>query len=375
MKVRALVEPHLGTNDAQYYWRVDKPFEYLRKYGIDADVLSIDNEEFPSDTNIVIIPKLRVKDVSSRNDFQNILNVFRECGTKIVYDVDDDMWSPASIGYRTKLSIQNTEYENDPLAVKRVLDIISAQCENDIWTIQQCDAVTVANKQLKDYLEQSVFNELNIPVFIVPNAIDVSAFENSLLIDKDFRQPNYTLIGWAGGLRVQKDVENMLSAWNIIAENNSTVQFWISGWLPDLSKYENLVIDQNVVHLPWESVETYGNNMQVDIGCVCVEDSDFARRKSTQKAWEFALANAMVIGSKNLYDVEPIPICETVEDWVKTLKWYIVNYEDRERVRDSYKQHVKNQYDMQFNWLYWADAYSKIINTVKIRKDVGVSSV
>lgn len=353
MKIRVLLGDE--RNDAVYHWRVKKPFEHLRRYGIDADVVEI-GREIPSDTDIVVLPKMYVEE-ADRPEAEKLFRELRENGALIVYDADDDMWSEYFTSYMSQLTYgSQAVYKKQRLLVELINEYESIRIDN-LWTVHQCDAITVSNRELADYVGELTKK----PTYFIENAIDVKDFERSL---KPKQSTEFVTVGWAGGSRPQSDLHNMLAAWNVIAATNDNVKFVIGGWLPNLEPYENLTV-HNLILIPWTSVEDYASSMQVDIGCVCVDDSVFSRRKTPIKAWEFALCDAMVVGSKTLYGDQPIVTCESVQDWINTLQFYVTNPELRAEMSKMYTKHVKAQHDLASNWVYWADAYQKILNTVK----------
>ena len=255
-----------------------------------------------------------------------------------------------------KLASQDIEIKGTSLFVS-LLDENERRRQATIAVMNACDAVTVST----DVLATTVRQYTTKPVIVVRNAIDVVGFQRSLRTQNELRHPYYKTVGWAGGKRSIEDLAPMLGAWNKLALESEDIKFIIAGWLPDLSKYPSLT-PTNFIHIPWASIEDYGNGMQVDIGCVSVSNNDFAKCKSPIKAWEFALAGAMVIGSKVLYGDEPILYAVTEEDWYNGIKYYLHFPVQRYAMQVTYERFVKGQYDIEYNWVYWMDAYQKVLN-------------
>ena len=342
MKIRAVV-PKEEQTTAKFHWRIMNPYKHLAYNCIDAK--AIDESEIEEDEDILVLPKMGIAE-EDRDHARTWFERIKSQGTTLVYDADDDMFSEAYVSYMTQLSW--TPDKGQPILLTLIRELESLR-EKNIWTMRQCDAVTVST----EYLAHIVQKYTDKPVYVVPNQIDIEAFQNQKWnIERD----NIT-IGWSGGSRPIAELHNMLSAWNIIAQRHDNLRFIIGGWLPKiLGVYPNL----NIEHRIWSSIDNYAHTMEVDIGCVSASDHEFAKSKSTIKAWEFATAGALVIGSKALYDQEPIAVCETVDDWVRVLEFYIKNIDAREAFADSYTRHVKCYHDLKYNWLYWMDAYSKI---------------
>ena len=344
---------------AQYFWRVDKPVEFMRRYGVglDVDILSPDRD-VDDDTNIVVLPKMRVLK-ENREEVKKLFDSMKEAGIRLIYDADDDMFSESFVAYNTKLNTKKGMLE--PGQVAEVIRILEARRADNVWTLQQCDAATVSTQPLADYVQLLMPDK---PVIVVKNAIDVDFMIENTDFDLAFRSADYKTVGWAGGLRLDSDIAPMLEAWEKISiVYGQDVKFCIAGWQPNLEKYQN--VRKNLITAGWSDPGNYFNNMQVDIGCVCVTDTLFNNRKSTIKAWEFSIMNAMVVGSQALYGNEVLLAANSVDDWFLILKYYLEFDEDRVRMAELYNKHVRGQYDIQYNWLYWPDAYQKILAMTK----------
>lgn len=342
------------NDQTKYFWRVDKPFYHLNRYGFDTKKLVL-GEDIDLDTKIVILPKLYVPNYG-KDEALKYFNMLKRMGMLLVYDADDDMWSPAFTQYMIQMQWSQDKGKK---MLNALINELEMRRENAMWVLQQCDAVTVSTPTLANYLRQYTRK----PVYVVRNAIDVDWYTSTLDQNKEIRHPFYVTVGWAGGARPQSDLVSMLEAWEKIAQTINNVKFVISGWLPDLTEYPT--VQSRLIKQEWASIEEYANNMQVDIGCVCVGDSDFSRAKSTIKAWEFALSGALVIGSRNVYEEEPIIVCDTVQDWYDALETYIIDAFGRADLSKTYARHVRANNDLKHNWVYWADAYQKIENASK----------
>jgi hypothetical protein len=357
LKIRALLQRGPNDDSAKYFWRVESPFNQLRKYGIDARSIDLD-DNIDEDVDILVLPKMWIP-IDAREAALNLFARIRESGTIIVYDADDDIWSE---GYPQHV-IQTYWNEEKGLELfDQLVNVASELRANSIWTASQCDAITVSTHNLADYVR----SQFDTPVYVIPNAIDVERFQSTYRKREELEDESETVtIGWAGGARPQHDLEPMLAAWNILAAR-ADVQFVIAGWLPKLDSCQAAI--SKMIYHGWTDVDSYQSNMLVDIGCVSVRDTEFNARKSTIKAWEFAATGAFVVGSKALYGTEPIPYCEDTRDWVKTLEYYIEHAAARREYARQYRRHVMNQYDIRYNWVYWMDAYEKITHVVSTKR-------
>lgn len=360
MKIRAILAKTESYNDAQYYWRVQKPFEFLRKYKIDADTISLD-QLIDDDVDILVIPKLCVPK-QSRPTIAEMFQKVRANGTRVVFDADDDMWSESYVQYIVQMSI-GSRSDLDSQHVLRIIKEVESKRDDNLWMLRQCDAVTVSTKPLADYVK----NICNIPVFVVENAIDVEGFISKLDKDNELRHPHYRTVGWAGGSRPIAELSTMFDGWQRLAQTRDDIKFVISGWQPNLDRWPK--VKASLLPVDWVSVSNYMDNMQVDVGCVSVGSGLFSSRKSVIKAWEFALAGAVVVGSSDLYKREPILVCDNADDWVKMINFALLSGMDG----SIYRKYVEAQYDLEYNWLYWADAYQKIMSVVNVHERRAIS--
>lgn len=348
MKIRALVDADKGPET--YYWRINSPFKYLRMYGHDVQTINHLNK-VDKDTNILILPKVYCRE-ENKPEVVYWLTLIKANGTKVVYDADDDMWSESFVSYMIKLMYSADKGIN---LLHKLIDQLEERRKNHLWILGYCDAITVSTEPLREYVSTIT----DTPVYLVRNAIDITAFRKGLkprIID------DFVTIGWAGGSRPIADIENMLLAWDIIAATRPEAKFQIAGWCPDLESFN--IFPERLTKIAWQPIEQYSSGMQVDIGCVSVGSDPFSQRKSLNKAWEFSQAEAMVIGSTSLYGTEPIVYCESVNDWVQTLNYFISHRHDIRSAQTLYTNYVQLNYDMKYNWMHWLSTYERIINAV-----------
>lgn len=362
MKVRALIDKSQGQS--VYWWRVLKPFEFMKKYSIDVDTLDL-GEEVDEDTDILVLPKLHVKP-DRQQEVEEYFNGIRSNGTLLVYDTDDDLWSPSYVQHLLQINNWSTSEE-----INAHITLIGKQIESTYWVMEQCDAITVSTQALVDLLRRKGVEK---PIYVVKNAIDVQQFTANLQLVHGFRHPHFKTVGWAGGIRPVSELQPMLQAWHILARSHDDLRFVITGWYPPVID-EMSELKAKLIRVDWTDLENYGNGMQVDIGCCSTSASDFAQCKSTIKAWEFALADALPVCYGPAYKGTPFLLAESVEDWVNIIRYYANHLEHREMMLEQAKKEVKLYHDLAFEWLYWPDTYSKIINTLSKREDLETETV
>lgn len=343
-------------------WRVSNPFEYINGYdGIKATFEYVFvGMPIPKDVNIFVLPRIIITK-EQRKGFLKWQDRCRQRNPdmKWVYETDDDIFSESFVQQCSKIFLKD---DMDVRMKIAGLDELEARRHNALWTMQQCDAVTVSAKSLGVYVKSLVPDK---EVYVVPNAIDDKKFVSGL--DKIRRRPssNVITVGWAGGRRNFSDIELMVEGWKKVAkEHRDKVQFVVAGWIPEQIE-KDPDISRNLRTQSWLPTNKYAKGLQVDIGCVSVDGSPFSIRKSVIKAWEFSLAGAAVIGSDNLYSEEPIILLARDEkDWYQTITYFIEDTHARESLGQAYRTHVNLHHLLKHEFHVWIDAYRRILGAV-----------
>ena len=272
----------------------------------------------------------------------------RRNGKFTVYDADDDIFTSQETHRRVDLNwTEGKSFEQ-----------LEGERYQRIWAMQQCDGVTVTTQRLATIVRSYTSK----PVIVVPNSIDIPWFRGIVQATKR-TIPGLT-IGWAGGRRHDRDVEDMAIAWGRIAKRYPEVRFVVQGWQPAVIR-EHVPADR-LVQLPWMRAETYPSGIaQVDIGCCAVAPTPFNRAKSPIKAMEYAVAGAAVVASPTLYsglveDGVSGLICETVDDWTRALGRLINSPAERSMMHRRLLRTVEKRHALATNLWRWPAAWATI---------------
>lgn len=272
----------------------------------------------------------------------------RHSGKLAVYEADDDVFTRAETDRRVELAW--TEGKS--------VEQLEAERFERIWTMQQCNGVTVSTQRLATIVRSYT----NKPVIVVPNAIDLVWFQR--IVRTTPRQIPGLTIGWAGGRRHDRDVEVMAQAWGRIARRYPQVTFVVQGWQPPVIAEH--VPDDRLVTLPWLPLEVYPQGLaQIDIGCCAVADTPFNRPKSNIKAMEYAAAGAAVVASPTLYSgiVEQGMsgfIAETANEWESALATLIDRPSLRHLMQGRLLKTVERRHSLARNLHRWPQAWANI---------------
>jgi glycosyltransferase involved in cell wall biosynthesis len=279
----------------------------------------------------------------------------RAAGKLVVYDADDDIFTAAETRRRVELNW------TDGKSFER----LESERWERIWAMQQCDGVTVSTQRLATIVRSFTSK----PVVVVPNAIDLPWFRGIIQATK--RQLPGLTIGWAGGRRHDRDVEDMATAWGRVASKYPAVTFVVQGHQPEVIT-EHVHIDR-LVKLPWMPLESYPAGLaQIDIGCCAVADTPFNRPKSNIKAMEYAAAGAAVVASPTLYGslIEQGVsgyLVEGADEWEDGLSLLIERPALRAMMRTRLLKRIEKRHTLAGNLHRWPAAWATIAESARAR--------
>jgi hypothetical protein len=195
----------VGDRSGPSLWRVFQPFKALQESGYPA---------FWDFTDAALIGKIaplcdgyvlpRISwNPGNRRLAEAWFASIRNAGKFVVFDSDDDLFT-STITHR---ALATGMHEG------KTFEELEAERFERIWAMQQSDGVTVSTPRLATVVRSYT----NTPVIVVPNAIDVPWFRRVLAGAE--RQTAALTVGWAGGRRLERDVEPMAAAWGRLAES------------------------------------------------------------------------------------------------------------------------------------------------------------
>jgi glycosyltransferase involved in cell wall biosynthesis len=284
----------------------------------------------------------------------------RAAGKLVVYDADDDIFTAVETHRRVELNWTDG----------KSFEQLESERWERIWAMQQCDGVTVSTQRLATIVRSFTSK----PVIVVPNAIDLPWFRKIVSATK--RQVPGLTIGWAGGRRHDRDVEDMATAWGRVASTNPAVTFVVQGWYPPVIE-QHVGIDR-LVKLPWMPLETYPSGLaQIDIGCCAVADTPFNRPKSNIKAMEYAAAVAAVVASPTLYGslIEQGVsgyLVEGADEWEDALSQMIERPALRAMMRNRLLKRIEKRHTLAGNLWRWPAAWATIAEHARTGRLVAV---
>jgi glycosyltransferase involved in cell wall biosynthesis len=272
-------------------------------------------------------------------------NSLHNAGISVIYEIDDDLFSE--------------DFEERLVTTKGYTAKKARARRGDIMdTVRQCDGMTVSSQRLATMARQYV----DMPIRVVPNYIDLRWFKRVQKAGQRDQNLTGLTIGWAGGARPDEDVEQMATAWGILAEKYPKVTFVIMGYFPEVF-YK---------HVPEERIAT-------------IENTTFNRAKTYIKAMEYAASGAAVVASPTVYGQliehgKDGYIAESVEDWVEYLSALIESYRHRHDMSKALLAKVRKYHSLEGQAWRWVHAWTELVEEhrrkqTKILLPVGVSLV
>jgi len=344
-------------------WRVWWPFAELRNRGFVADSFHKDQAEAilplvaAGRYDCVVTPRIvwPVDGIGTK-----WIKAVHNAGLAWVYEVDDDVFSEHIVPRQSALFESEREKGFEQLEWERT---------ERIRMLSVCDGVTVTSPRLKTVITN---HNPDVPVYVVPNAIDVKWFR--LVMRGIGRVPELEgklVIGWAGGTRLPADIAPLVKAWPIIAERYPDVMFALQGHLePALV---DCVPKERRVTMPWLPLDEYPRALiNFDIGCCPVAPTSFNHSKSCIKWYEMTLAGMPTVVSPTLYGREVTDgvdalVADSPEEWVTQLSRLIESYELREKINREARMNVVTNHSLEANWWRWPEAWADAVDRFRSR--------
>lgn len=343
-------------------WRVLQPTTALRKAGYpaffefkDAPLVGL----FAAQADAILLSRMEWPP-SHRRVAEAWFAESRARGRLTIYDADDDIFTSAETHRRIELD----------WADGQSFEQLEARRFERIWAMQQCDGVTVSTQRLATIVRSFTTR----PVIVVPNAIDLQWFRGVVRATR--RDIPGLTIGWAGGRRHDRDVDQMAEAWGWIARAYPEVRFVVQGHQPPVI-LEHVPFDR-IARLPWMSLEDYPRGLaQIDIGCCAVADTPFNRPKSTIKAMEYAAAGAAVVASPTLYaglvdHGSSGFVAESVGEWQDALGVLVEQHATRKMMAKRLLKTIERRHALASNLWRWPSAWQTIAEKAQTGRLVAV---
>jgi glycosyltransferase involved in cell wall biosynthesis len=275
-----------------------------------------------------------------------VLKTLKEAGKKIVYEIDDDLFS--------------VEPSNPAHAV----------CGRDDvrHSVRSCldlaDLVIVTTKELADAL--SVTHK----AVVYPNSVDPCMF--SVLRDPPARAPR---LFWAGSNTHDDDFRTVLLPLISLMRKHSKLELVVLGGLP---KTLQQVLDEEDEQLccristqafmrPELYLKALSGGVNADIGLIPLKDTIFNRSKSSVKALEYTIAGLPVVAANVVpYNLvytheKDALLCSNKKQWTDAIESLLESPEKRRRLVTAARELACEHFNIKNNAATLAAALSKLI--------------
>lgn len=240
-----------------------------------------------------------------------------------------------------------------------------------------CDALTVSTVPLKKKLQAHIkaTQNVDIPIFVVPNCNDIADWNYKKVEEKG------VVIGYAGGLSHNDDLDMVLPAIKTIMEKYPDVRFQMMGQM-DIAKAKkifgkwkqslrNRILLMNATKTQPE-YPAYLAEQPWNIGIAPLIPSPFNESKSHIKWMEYSSYKIPVVASrvypyyKDIFGVPTIEheetglLCDTTEDWINNLSRLIESEDLRKKLgENAYNAVIKN-------WQYkdWKNRIIEVVDAI-----------
>lgn len=254
-------------------------------------------------------------------------------GVKLIYECDDDMFTVPK---------WNSAY--NVLGKKSIK-------ENVKTFVSKCDAVFTTTEQLA-----KVYGQYCEKVYVLPNSLDFNVFSPSP------RNSKKKVVLWAGSDTHKKDVEILRPAMQrLVRDEDVFVKFWkMDVGIPEIHQ------------VPFVPLEAYYSMLaQVDavIGLSPLVYVPFNKSKSNIKFLEYTAQGMATIASNfgpyadTIEDGETGILIDNNRDWYDKIRFLLENDDERNRLAENALKLVKEEYDIQKNYILWKNAIDEVMQS------------
>lgn len=321
------------TYSGSRYWRLEDPFYFLRKMGVDAQIYEEGiNEQIAKEADIFVL-----QGCVDRDGIALLYEMQQTKGKKIVVDTDDFPWlnadNPHLIEHKIALA---------PEVIQRTMEI--------------ADLVTTTTNHLAEKLRK-----INDHVAVLPNYLNLGRWDLQKL-----KNTSKTIrIGWAGSITHMNDLRLLVNPLKRICAEFPQVQLISVGDLRTKQLFEGLPIEV-MTGVEFEAWPQRLHGLRLDIGLSPLLPNEFNKCKSNIKWLEYSIAGIPGVYSPTVYQnrhFEPKfgQIATTEDQWYNAIKNYIISPALREDVSEGCHRLMRVNYNLAKHAFKWKEAYESLL--------------
>lgn len=292
--------------------------------------------------NIAVVQRL-----CSKENFETI-KMFKKLGIKIVYDLDDDMWSVPSYN-------PVYPYMKQILPGFRICGV-------------HADVITVSTQHLKVMVQENIGK--NCPkVEVVENALDFDWFKP---LKEEYRKDKKgrVIVGWAGTDTHSEDIAKVFNLIPELLRELPEMNFEVAGIAPPdwFAEFGDRVRQRDFV--PISEYPSYLASYQWDLSLAPLSNHRFNKSKSALKQIEAATSKIPCIGSKiapysNFCGHSPLlkkaALAESPQEWKEKIRALVKDSSYREQVGQEMYRVGMEHYNIKGRMTRWNDVFESIL--------------
>lgn len=326
-KIRA----YRGDRAACWFFRLHAPMSYLARYHKDRYWVAITSrldKDRVGEEDLAILQRQYKADV-----FHPIMKAKKEKGMKVVYEIDDDLFNVPKWNPAYKILGQKTVQDN----TKRFLENV--------------DAVFTTTHQLKD-----TYKNYCKRIYVLPNSVDYD-----VLIPRPPSNSKRKVILWQGSHTHLKDVEIIRKTLEKLTKDDDV---FVKLWRIDMGI-------KNTHLVPFVNFEDfYAMFSQLDgyIGLAPISAVQFNKGKSNLKFLDYTSHGMVTVASdfgeyaNTIVDNATGLLANNPNEWYEKIRWLLNNEDEYNRILENAQKFVKENYDINKNYLLWKQAIDEVMS-------------
>lgn len=316
---------------------------------IQANITLTNSMRLPKQPLDVLIIERLWDQMCNWDRHQGMLQTIREQGTKIIYEIDDDL-----LNVNTEVGDRSLPSTSQKMWLRQM--------------VRFADGVIVSTPNLADRLET-----LNANIEIVENALDESLFEKSCKINhKPINKP--IVFGYMGTLTHLEDLMSIIQPLrSVLARYRDRVRFEVVG-VGEHAMLQKLFAGLPVrfLSVPLES-QMYEKftvwlqeNIRWDFGIAPLVDSTFTRSKSDIKFLDYGVQgipgifSAVPAYNGTVKHLENGILATDIQSWEKWLEKLILDDQLRVGLANAAHDYVWRERMLERTAIKWQDAINKL---------------
>lgn len=319
---------HIGSG----YWRMVFPSKYMDCSDVYIDIgRDLLNFESLLGYDTILVNNIHY------DGLKLILQGLKNAGKRIVYDLDDDIFTLASVDHNG-------------------MQLSPLEC------IEIADVVTCTTSKLQEKIREATAGK--VEAVVIPNAINVD--ETWKPISEIGSKDGWKRLFYSGSGSHEQDWSECFDAVRQVMEKRADVRLVFCGFLPRRIKD---VIQSNpwrdrVDYVGWKNPEEYFASIKDftgDVGLIPLQAKRFNESKSCIKWIEYSMGGIPCVASKvgeleaSIKDGEGM-LCTTTDEWVAAIEKCLDDPELCKSMIEKSREHIRASFNIKDVAIAWKKA-------------------